>query len=147
VLGVAVAAVVKLGTGAVTVSPNVCVFAAGAPAVIAEIVTVTGPPNGAPAAAVTVNVTASGDEDVGLTELDGKNTQAAPVGRPAEQLSVTVPAKLPAAVTWNVLVPDVPPCPTVSEFGLGAVKSKSTTYSVTAASFVIVYGSVPPRAR
>jgi len=118
-------------------------LAAGAPAVIAEIVTVTGPPAGVPAAAVTVNLTVTGDEDVGLTELDGENTQAAPVGRPAEQLSVTVPAKLPAAVTWNVLVPDVPPCPTVSEFGLGAVKLKSTTCSVTAASLVIVFGSVP----
>src|SRR4029077_6778019 len=50
----------------------------GAPAAIAEIVTVVGPPTGVPAAAVTVNVTVTGVEDVGLTELDGENTQAPP---------------------------------------------------------------------
>ena len=118
-------------------------MAEGAPAAIAESVTVVGPPTGVPAAAVTVNVTVTGDEDVGLTELDGENTQAAPVGSPAEQLSVTVPAKLPDAVTWNVLAPDVPPCPTLNEFGLGAVKLKSTTCSVTDASCVIAFPSVP----
>ena len=125
---------VKPPVSAVTVSPNVCVLAAGAPVVMAETVTMNGPPTGVPAAAVTVNVSVTGVEDVGLTELDGENTQAAPVGNPAEQLSVTVPEKLPAAVTWNVLAPDVPPCPTVSEFGLGAVRLKSTTCSVTVAS-------------
>jgi hypothetical protein len=127
----------------VTVSPNVRVLAAGAPAAIAEIVTIVGPPNGVPDAAVTLNVTVTGDEAVGLTELEGENTQAAPVGSPAEQLSVIVPEKLPNAVTWKVLVPDVPPCPTLNEFGLGAVKLKSTTCSVTVASRVIVYGGVP----
>ena len=134
---------VKPSAAAVTVNPNVCVLAAGAPVAIAEIVTVVGPPSGVPAAAVTVNVTVTGVDDVGLTELDGENTQAAPAGSPAEQLSVTAPEKLPAAVAWNVLVPDVPPCPTLNGFGLGAVKLKSTTCSVTVASCVIVYGSVP----
>jgi hypothetical protein len=129
--------------GAVTVSPNVCVLAEGAPVAIAEIVTVLGPPNGVPADAVTVNVTVTGAEDVGLTELDGENTQVAPVGSPAEQLSATVPAKLPAAVTWNVLAADVPPCATLNEFGLGAVRLKSTTCSVTVASRVIESRSVP----
>jgi len=118
-------------------------LAAGAPAAIAEMVTVVGPPTGVPAAAVTVNVTVTGAEDVGLTALDGENTQAAPAGSPAEQFSVTVPAKLPAAVTWNVLAPDVPPCATLNEFGLGAVKLKSTTCSVIGASCVIVFPSVP----
>jgi len=118
-------------------------LAEGAPAASAEIVTVAGPPNGVPAAAVTVNVTVTGEEEVGLTELDGENTQAAPVGSPAGQLSATVSAKLPAAVTWNVLAADVPPCSTLNEFGLGAVKLKSTTCSETVASCVIVYGSVP----
>jgi len=118
-------------------------LAAGAPVAIAEIVTVFGPPAGVPAAAVTVNVTVTGAEDVGLTELDGEKTQAAPAGSPAEQLSATGPAKLPAAVTWNVLAPDVPPGATLNEFGLGAVKLKSTTCSVTVASRVIVFASVP----
>ena len=134
---------VKSDPPAVTVSLNVCVLAAGAPAAIAEIVTAVGPPAGVPAPAVTVKVTVTGVEDVGLTEPDGENKQAAPVGSPAEQLSVTVPAKLPAAVTWNVLVPDVPPCATLNELGLGAVKLKSTTCSVTGASCVIAFPSVP----
>jgi len=134
---------VKSGAVPVTVSLNVCIFAEGAPAVIAAMVTVVGPPTGVPAAAVTVNVTVTGVEEVGLTALDGENTQAAPAGSPAEQFSVTVPAKLPAAVTWNVLAPDVPPCATLNEFGLGAVKLKSTTCSVIGASCVIVFPSVP----
>jgi len=83
----------------VTVRLKVCVLAAGAPGVVAEIVTVTGPPVGVPAAAVTVNVTVTGVEDVGLTALDGENRHAAPVGSADEQLKVTVPAKLPNAVT------------------------------------------------
>jgi hypothetical protein len=133
----------KSAAGPVTVRPNVCILAAGAPVAIAEIVTVFGPPNEVPAAAITVNVTVTGAEDVGLTEPDGENTQAAPVGSPAEQLSITAPEKLPDAVTWNVLAPDVPPCPTLNEFGLGAVKLKSTTCSVTGASCVIAFASVP----
>jgi hypothetical protein len=118
---------VKSGDGPVTVNLNVCVLAEGAPVVTAEIVTVVGPPTGAPADAVTVNVTVTEVEDVGITELDGENTQATPAGSPAEQLRVTAPAKLPAAVTWNVLAPDVPPWATLNEFGLGTAKLKSTT--------------------
>ncbi len=133
----------KSGAAAVTVNSNVCVLAEGAPAVIAEIVTLVGPPAGVPDPASTVNVTVTGEEDVGLAAFDGENMQAAPPGSPAEQLSVTVPAKLPDAVTWNVLVPDVPPCATLNEFGLGAVKLKSTTCSVTGASCVIAFPSVP----
>jgi hypothetical protein len=134
---------VKSGNGPVTVRVNVCVLAAGAPVVIAETVTVVGPPTAVPIAAVTVIVTVTGVEVVGLTELDGENTQAAPAGSRAEQLSATVPAKLPNAVTWNVLAADAPPCPTPREFGLGAVKLKSTTCSVNAASRVIAFSSVP----
>ena len=122
---------------------NVCVLAEGAPATVAATVTIFGPPSGVPLPAVTVNVTVTGDEDVGFTELDGVNTQAAPAGSPAGQLSVTVPAKLPDAVTWNVLAPDVPPCPTLNELGLGTVKLKSTTCSVTVVLTVIAFGSVP----
>jgi len=134
---------VKSGPAPVTVNPNVFVLAAGAPAAIAEIVTVVGPPTGVPAAAVTVKVTVTGAEEVGFTKLDGENTQAAPAGSPAEQFSVTVPAKLPAVVTWNVLAPDVPPWATLNEFGLGAVKLKSTTCSVTGASCAMAFPSVP----
>ena len=65
----------------------------------AEIVTVAGPPTGVPAPAVTVNCTVTGVEAVGLTGPAGENTQAAPAGRPEGKLSVTVPAKLPSAVT------------------------------------------------
>jgi hypothetical protein len=89
----------KSGTGPVTVRLNDCVLAAGAPVVIAEIVTVVGPPTGVAALAVTVSVTVTGVEDVGLTKLDGENTHAAPTGSPDGQVRVTVPAKLPAAVT------------------------------------------------
>jgi len=143
VFGVAVTAIAKSGTGPVTVRANVCILAAGAPAAIAEMVTVVGPPTGVPADTVTVIVTVTDDEEVGFTELDGENPQAAPAGSPAEQPSVTVSAKLPAAVTWNVLAPDAPPCATVTAFGLGAVKLKSTTCSVTGASWVIALPSVP----
>jgi hypothetical protein len=127
----------------VTVSPKDCVLEAGAPTAIAAIVTIAGPPIGVASAAVTVNMTVTGDDDVGLTVLDGENMQAVPDGSPAEQLKVTVPEKLPAAVTWNVLVPEVPPCATLNEFGLDAVTLKSTTCKVTVAFFVIVYWSVP----
>ena len=82
-----------------TVRLKVCVFAEGAPGVIAAIVTVTGPPTAVPAAAVTVTVTVTGAKDVGLTELDGENTQAAPDGSPDAQFSETAPLKFPAAVT------------------------------------------------
>jgi hypothetical protein len=118
-------------------------LAAGAPVAVAASVTISGPPSGVPAPAVTVNVTVTAEETVGLTELDGENTQAAPAGSLTGQLSVTVPAKLPEAVTWNVLAADVPPCATLSEFGLGVVKLKSTTCSVTVASRVIASVSVP----
>jgi hypothetical protein len=125
--GVAETAMAKSGAGGVTVSKNVCVLGAGAPAAIAESVTFSGPPCGVEVAAVTVKVTVTGEEEVGDTVLEGEKVHAAPVGNPAGQARVTMSAKLPEAVTWNVAVDDVPPWPTVSEFGLGAVKLKSTT--------------------
>lgn len=128
----------KSGVGPLTVKLNVCDLAEGAPAAVAEIDTTTGPPCGVPAAAVTVSETVTGDEDVGLTELDGEKTHAAPDGSPVGQPSVTGPEKLPAAVTWKVLVPDVPPGATVSEFGFGVVRLKSTIWSVTVRSRVRV---------
>src|ERR1019366_700809 len=75
--------------------PNVCLLAAGAPVAIAEIVTVVGPPSGVPAAAVTVNVTVTGVDDVGLTELDGENTPAAPPSSSASPPPKNFPPPLP----------------------------------------------------
>jgi len=127
VVGVAETAIAKSGAGGETVSRKVCVFGAGAPAAVAESVTMSGPPCGVEVAAVTVNVTVTGDDEVGDTVLDGEKTHAAPAGNPVGQARVTVPAKLPKAVTWNVDGDDVWPSPTVSELGLGAVRLKSTT--------------------
>ena len=99
----------KSATASVTVKSNVCVLAAGAPAVVAEIVTIFGPPTAAPASAVTIKVAVTGLAEVGLTELDGEKAHAVPLGSPEEQLSATVPAKLPEAVTSNVVDDEVPP--------------------------------------
>jgi hypothetical protein len=99
----------KSGVGTFTVRVKVCVLAAGAPGVVAEIETVTGPPTGVPSAAVTVSETVTGCEAVGLTELDGEKRQAAPDGRPVAQFSVTKSSKLPAADTVNVIGCDVSP--------------------------------------
>ena len=96
------AASVKPGTGAVTCSAKVCVLAAGAPVVFAESVTVVFPTGVVPVA-VTVKVTVTGVDEVGLTDADGEKAHAAPVGRPLGQLSATEPAKEPEAETTNVL--------------------------------------------
>jgi hypothetical protein len=141
-LGVAVTAIEKSGTGAVTCSENVCVLAAGAPEVVAESVTVE-LPTGVLTAAVTVNVTVTGVLEVGFTVAEGEKAHAAPVGRPLGQLSVTEPEKEPDADTTNVLWFEVPPCTTFNVFGFGAVSAKSTTCSVAAASWVVVPASVP----
>jgi hypothetical protein len=85
----------------------------------------------------------TGLAEVGLTELDGEKAHAVPLGSPEEQLSATVPAKLPEAVTSKVVADEVPPWPTVNELGLGAVRLKSTTCSVIDASRVIICPSVP----
>src|ERR1019366_8660018 len=129
--------------GGVTVSVNVCVFDAGAPVTAAASVTVLGPPTGVPVPVATVRVTETGLAAVGLTALDGENTQAVPAGRPLGQLRTTVPANDPAAVTWKVLAFDVPPCGALSAPGFGVEILKSTTCSVTAASCAIACGSVP----
>ena len=143
VAGVGVTAIMKSGAGTFTVSAKVCVLADGAPGVVAEIETVTGPPSGVPNAAVTVRETVTGCDAIGLTELDGENRQFAPDGRPLAQFSVTNPSKLPAADTVNVIACDVSPWPTLNELGLGAVKLKSTTCKTTGASCEIACGSVP----
>jgi hypothetical protein len=112
---------------------KVFVFGAGAPAVAACKVTVKFP-GGVLAVVSTVNVTVTGFPAVGLTVLDGAKWQLAPRGRPPGHVIVTVPANAPEADTWKVELVDVPPCVAVTVFGLGAVRSKSTTWSVTGAS-------------
>ena len=97
--GEAATASEKSGGAPVTVKPNVCVFAEGAPATVAASVTVVGPPAGVPLPAVTVNVTVTGPSAVGLTELEGEKMQTAPDGSPLGQLSTTVPANDPEAET------------------------------------------------
>jgi hypothetical protein len=101
-----------------------------------------GPPSAVPEVAVTVKVTVTGFPAVGLTEAEGKKWQAVPLGRP-EQLKVTGAAKIPEAVTWNVLPGDVAPCATTIELGLGAVRLKSTMCKVTGTSCRSVCESVP----
>ena len=98
-LGEAVTANVKSAMTPETVSVNVCVLAAGAPATLAASVTVVGPPAGVPLPAVTVSVTVTGFPAVGFTELDGENKHAAPDGSPLGQFSATVPENDPEAVT------------------------------------------------
>jgi len=83
---------------------------------------------------VTVKVTVTGLAAVGLTEFDGKNAQAAPAGRPLGQLRTTVDENEPAAVTWNVLTFEAPPCGALRLPGLGAEILKSTMWRVRAAS-------------
>ena len=78
----------KSGTGAITDSVNVVVFAAGAPAVAACKVTVEFP-SGVLAVVLTVKVTVTGVVDVGFTVFDGEKLQLAPSGRPAGQVRVT----------------------------------------------------------
>src|SRR5215468_6804087 len=73
-----------------TVRLTVCVFAAGAPKVVAEIV-IGVVPKGVLAAAVKVSVTLAGNAD---TEAEGEKLQVTPAGIPlAGQASVTFPLK------------------------------------------------------
>jgi len=142
VAGVAVTASVKSGGGEFTCRVNVFVFAAGAPAVVAERVTVE-LPKAVLEEAVTVNVTVTGVDKVGLTVAEGENTHAVPVGSPVGQVRVTEPANEPRADTTKVLWLEVPPGITVSVLGLGEVSAKSTTCRTTGASWVVVFESVP----
>ena len=98
-LGVAVTARAKSGGGGVTDNANVCVFAAGAPVTFAASVTVVGPPTGEFAAALTVIVTVTGFDDVGIAALDGENWQVVPDGNPVGQLKFTISENEPAAET------------------------------------------------
>jgi hypothetical protein len=117
---------------------RVCVFAAGAPVVIAEIVAVV-VPVGVVEVVVIVSWTAVGKLE---TDAAGEKLQISPAPNPGHE-SVTVPLNDPAAVTWNVTAGEVFPCCTDTEAGEGAVSPKSTTCSVTGASCVVADGSVP----
>ncbi len=87
---------VKSGA-AVTVSWKVVVRVADGFVVAPWIVTVVVPLGVLPAA-VTVRVTVTGFDDVGLAGF-GEKLQVAPLGRPLEQLNVTACANEPEAVT------------------------------------------------
>src|ERR1700690_1563821 len=90
---------------AVTVNDRVCVFAAGAPLVFAEMVTVD-VPVGVPLVVPIVSVTGTGVLDVGFTDAEGEKLQVAPVGRPLHE-SETVPANDPEAVTEKLMFCEV----------------------------------------
>ena len=123
-----------------TVRLTLCVFAAGAPGVVAEIVIAVGPA-GVLAVVLKVNVTVAGSAD---TEADGENVHVTPVGIPlAGHASVTVPLNDPAPVTTKATPEDVFPCCTDTPAGDGAPNPKSTICSVTAASCVVVEASAP----
>jgi hypothetical protein len=124
----------------VTVRLTLCVFAAGAPGVVAEIVM------GVVAAGVlnvvpNVSVTVAGKAD---TDADGEKVHVTPAGIPlAGQARVTVPLKEPAPVTCKATPEDVLPCETETLAGDGVPSRKSTMCSVTAASCVVTDESAP----
>jgi len=105
-------------------------LAAGAPGVVAEIVTGV-VAMGVLAVVPNVNVTVAGRVE---TEAEGEKPQVTPAGRPLEHVRVTAPLNDPAPVTWNVTPADVLPCGTEMLAGDGAPSPKSTTCSVTVAS-------------
>lgn len=88
-----------------------------------------------------VSVSVTGLPAIGWMVLDGWNAQLAPEGSP-EQFSATGSANEPDALTWNVALADAP-WDTVTGFGLTEPMSKSTRRSVSVASCVIVFASLP----
>ena len=89
-----------------------CVFEAGAPDVVAEIVTAV-VPSGVLDVVVNVRLTVAGNVE---TEADGEKLQLTPAGIPvAGHDSVTVPANDPKPFTANVTGEEVAPCCTVTE--------------------------------
>lgn len=124
----------------VTVRLTLCVFGAGAPGVVAEIV-IAVVPVGVLAVVLKVSVTVAGSAD---TEAVGEKVHVTPVGIPlAGQASVTVPLNDPAPVTTKATPEEVFPCCTETLAGDGAPTPKSTMCSVTAASCVVVAASAP----
>jgi hypothetical protein len=110
---------------AVTLSVKVCVFAAGAPLLVADMVTIDAP-IGDGTGTFTVSPTLTGVVAVGFTTLEGAKEQVAPAGNP-KQARVTLPLKKPRPVAWRFKTDDVVPRGTVIPEGLGVVKPKSTT--------------------
>jgi hypothetical protein len=91
---------------------------------------------------LTVSVIATGLLEVGFTELEGRKLQVAPKGKfPHDRFTVSL--NDPCPVTWNDTGPEILDGPTVMLAGEGALKLKSTTLNVKAASFVIRFRSVP----
>ena len=109
----------------VTVSEMVCDFAAGAPLVLAR--TVKEELLAAMLLCVDrVNVTFTGELEVGCTELDGAKLQVAPTGRPT-QVRATVPLKEPPPVTCRLTGLESEPLLAVIAAGEGAPNPKSIT--------------------
>src|SRR5512135_2901023 len=106
----------------------VCVLGAGAPAEVAETVTLYCPP-GVAVVVPTVMVTVTGAPAVGFTVAEGEKLQVTPVAG-ALQESVTAPAKAPSPLTCAITV-ELPPGSTLTLAGDGAPSAKSTTFNVT----------------
>jgi hypothetical protein len=126
---------------ATTFRVKVCVFAAGAPLLVADMVTVDRA-IGDDAGALTVSPMATGTVAVGFTALEGAKEQLAPAGNP-EHARFTDPLKDPRPVAWKLKVDDVVPRGTLTLEGFGAVKPKSTTRRVSGASCVVACASLP----
>jgi hypothetical protein len=117
----------------VIVKDKVCVFVG--PSVTEPLIVIGTVPAVAFEVVLIVSVTATGLFEVGFTELEGRKLQFAPEGR-FPQDKFTVSLNDPCPVTWNDTGPEVLEGLTVMFGGEGAVKLKSTTFKVKAASFV-----------
>src|SRR5712691_4220802 len=72
----------------------------------------------------------------------GLKLQLAPAGNPL-QLMFTLPLKLFKPTTWNLTGTEFCPLTTVTGLGLGVVKTKSVTLSITGCEWVRLAGSIP----
>ena len=88
------------------------------------------PPGEALDAAVTFTVTVVGVPGTGVTDPEGENVQLNPAG-PLHERSTSA-LKLPADPTW-IVNGELPPGVMLSVPGLGALKVKSETSTVTGA--------------
>ena len=91
---------------------------------------------------LTLKVSELGFPFVGATEFAGWNWQLAPCGRP-EHDSVTEPVKEPRAETSRATGEVVLPGATLTLFGEGDPRLKSTMCNVSEKSWVTVAESVP----
>jgi spore maturation protein SpmB len=116
----------------ITARRTVWVLGAGAPAEVAETVTLYCPP-GVAVVVPTVIVTVTGALAVGFTVAEGEKPHVTPAAGALHE-SVTAPAKLPIAVTCVVTV-EFPPGKKPTLFGDGVPRVKSATVSVSTCVF------------